>query len=140
MSPDVSSLLAAATQTQSKAATAVDLPDRARALDVADFERLLDQARQQQANVEFAPAQDHHIGTTMSGITRAVDAASSEYISAVKDVRQKTMNMDPLDLGSYMRALESVTLASIKSSEMSIMLNEVSGAKKSLNELFHNQG
>lgn len=138
MTPD-SQALAASAAVPSKTAPST-LPEHSRALDVAAFERLYAQAHQEQAAVEFTGAADSRIRQSVAGVTKVIDTTSNLYVAAVDDSRAALSRLDPRDVKSVIAVMDSAVVAAVNGATLSMMLHEVSSAKKSVSELFHNQG
>ncbi len=139
MTPHMAEAVATATSSGGNSA-AVELPDRTRALDVASFERLLEQARLEQAHVEFGLPADHGITKSVAGVTRVIDRTSNSYVSAVDDSRAAVSGLDVSDPKSVAKVIDTLAVAAISGVQLTVMLNEVTSSKKALSELYHNQG
>lgn len=116
------------------------LPDRSRSLDVASFERLLEQAQQEQATVQFSAVENGAVRQSVSGVTRVIDTTSNRFVAAIDDSRAAISKVDPGDIRSVVGVIDSMAVAAVNGAILQVMLHEVSSAKKSVSELFHNQG
>lgn len=139
MTPELNSAAASATSSHGKASTS-ELPERTKALDVASFERLLEQAQQEQAVVEFGAPAGHGITQSVAGVTKVIDKSSNSYVTAVDDSRAAVSKLDLSDPQSVAKVFDTLSVAAISGVQLTVMLNEVTSAKKSLSELYHNQG
>jgi hypothetical protein len=120
--------------------TSSPLPERAGAIDAAAFQRLFEQAQQEQAAVQFSAASEGAVRQSVSGVTRVIDTTSNRFVAAIDDSRAAISKANPADTKSIIGVIESMTVAAVHGAQLQIMLHEVAGAKKSFGELFHNQG
>jgi hypothetical protein len=116
------------------------LPDQSRAVDVADFERLLSQAQAEQSHVEFANPAGSMAGPGVAHVTRSIASSSSDYLGAVNNGLESLSRLDLKDSKSIADTMQSFTVATVQGVQLTIMLGEVSSSKKSVQELFHSQG
>jgi hypothetical protein len=117
-----------------------ELPDRTRSLDAAEFERLYQQAQREQATVQFGSGVDNQINQSVAGVTRVIDAANNRYLAAVDDSQAALSKVDFADTKSVVGVIETMATAAVSGVTLHVMFKEVSSAKKSAKDLFHNQG
>jgi hypothetical protein len=119
---------------------AVAAPERTRAMDVASFEQLLSQAQEQQAHVEFTNSADGKVKQSIDGVTRVIGATSNDYVSSVETSRAAVAKIDFKSPQTIVAAFDGLAAAAVSGAQLTVMLGEVTSSKKSLTELFHNQG
>jgi hypothetical protein len=116
------------------------LPERSRALDVANFERLYAQAHEQQTAVQFTNPAHSMAHQSIGGVTRAVSASSREYLGTVDAGIASVARLDLQNPQSIANVFHHFTAVTLQSTQLTVMLGEVTNAKKSVQELFHSQG
>jgi hypothetical protein len=132
--------MAGAASTSGGIAPTEALPQRSPSLDAASFDRLLSQAQEQQATVEFSNPQQSMAHQSVGAVTRSISQSSQEYTSSVRNAMTAVSNIDPANPKSFTDAVAHFSASIVKGIELSVVLGEVSNGKKSLQELFHTQG
>jgi hypothetical protein len=119
---------------------AAELPAHSRSVDAADFERLMAQAHAEQAHVELANPANSVGQKSMGSVTKAISASSQEYRNTVDAGVSSLAQMDFKNPASVANVVQHFTQVAAQGVQLTVMLGEVSNAKKSVTELFHNQG
>jgi hypothetical protein len=134
-------LQAAMTAVKSAASqTGVELPAHSRSLQTADFERLMAQAQEQQTQVQLT----NPVGELgQKGVRRMVgdiSESSRNVTNSLETMRDAVAKLDPQDPASVFAVIKHVDQSMAAAGQFSVMLHEVTVARKGLGELFHNQG
>ena len=117
-----------------------ELPAQSRALHTADFERLMAQAQEQQAQVQLTNPVSELGQQGVGRISKDIGEASQHVRTTMETSRQAIASLDPKDPASLAKFVGHIEDQMAAVGQFSIMLNEVTLARKSLGELFHNQG
>ena len=132
---------AATTMVKSATAqTGLDLPKHSRSLQIADFERLMAQAQGQQAQVQLANPVGELGQPVGKRVASTIDASNTRYKATMEASHHAIGKLDYNDPASVASAVQHFNQAVAANAQMSIMMIEVSSARKSLGELFRNQG
>jgi hypothetical protein len=132
---------AAVTAVKSAASqTGAELPTQSRSLQVADFERLMSQANEQQAQVQLANPVGELGQKGMQHMVKEVGESSRNVATTMESSRQAVAALDTSDPASILKAVQHMDQAMAAAGHFSIMLSEVKAARKGLGELFHAQG
>lgn len=120
--------------------TGVDLPAQNRSLQIADFERLMAQAQEQQVSVQLA----NPVGELgQKGVQRTVSnvgEASRNLTNSIEAGRQAVAKVDPKDPASVFAAVDQVNQTMAAAGQLTLVMHEITAVRKGLGELFHNQG
>jgi hypothetical protein len=116
------------------------LPDESRALDAARFQQLLQQAQEQQAQVQFANPPTSAAAPTLNAAVRGIGSSSGEYLGTIEKGLKSLSTVDMTSPQSIADVIQHFTAAQVQSVQLSAVLGEVSNSKKSLQTLFQNQG
>jgi hypothetical protein len=117
-----------------------ELAARNRSMESADFSRLMSQAQEEQARVELANPAHSMAHQSLGGVTKAVSESSQKYRNATDAGLESLSKADFKDPASVADVIQHFTVAAAQGMELTIMLGEVSTSKRSVSELFHNQG
>jgi hypothetical protein len=134
------SLMAAPIVRPDAAGAAAAPPLRSDAMQSADFERLLAQAQHEQSNIEMVNPADSMAKQSIGGVTGAISSTSKEYLQTVAAGQASLAKMDLKSPASIANVVNHFTAVAAQSVQLTVMLGEVSNSKKSVHELFHNQG
>lgn len=120
--------------------TGAELPAQSRSLQISDFERLMAQAQEQQARVQLT----NPVGELgQQGVRRAVNdigESSRNLTSAMDASRDAIAKVDPKDPESIFAVVKHIEQTMAAAGQFSMVMHEVTVARKGLGELFHNQG
>ena len=120
--------------------TGAELPAQSRSLQTADFERLLSQAQEQQAQVQLTNPVGELGRQNVGHVTKSIGNASDAYRNSIEASRVSLEQLDLQDPAVLKKATDQILQMAVRGAEMSTMMSEVSSARKSLGELFHMQG
>ena len=120
--------------------TGAELPAQSRSLQNADFERLMAQAQEQRAQVQLTNPVGELGQQGVGRIVKDIGETSQYYRTTREASRQAMATLDPKDPASIAKVVDHVEQAMAATGQLSLMMNEVSLARKSLGELFHMQG
>lgn len=119
---------------------AESLPDRSRAGDVASFERLMQQAQEAQAQVEFVNPADSLAKASVDGAVAHIGEASGKFRHHANESIAAMNRLDMADPASWRQLFQNISASAMSGAQLAIIMGEVSSTKKSIQELYHNQG
>jgi hypothetical protein len=140
---DISTIaLQAPSQAESKTSMSVPNPgtERISASDVAQFEQIFQRAQDQELNIELSSVSLSGSSSAVSPILKGISASSGEYMTSVDNGLKSLQGVNLADPGSLAKVVGHFTEITVRGLQMSTVLSEVSSSKKSLEQLFHNQG
>jgi hypothetical protein len=137
--PEINSAMALSAQGP-RIEPSIVLPDHSRSVDAAQFDQLFQRALNEHAKVEFTNPVPSIASPGVDTVTRSISGSSSDFLNSVEDGMKSLSHVNLQDPRTFADLMGHFTNVAIRSVQMSTVLGEVSSAKKSLQELFHNQG
>ena len=132
---------AATTAVKSAAShTGTELPAQSRSLQTADFERLMAQAQEQQAQVQLTNPVGELGQQNVHHVTKAIGASSQSLQASIDASKAALDQVDIHDMASVMKAGDQFMQTAVRGVEFKMMMDQVTISRKSLGELFHMQG
>ena len=120
--------------------TGVELPAQSRSLQIADFERLMAQAQEQQAQVQLTNPVGELGQKGVQHTVGNIGEASRNLTNSMEASRHAIATIDTNNPASVFAAVDHIHQTMAAAGQLSLVMHEVSVARKGLNELFHNQG
>jgi cellobiose-specific phosphotransferase system component IIA len=117
-----------------------ELPAQSRSLQAADFERLMTQAQEQQAQVQLTNPLGEVGQKGVNRMAKDLGDSSQNFRTALGSFQQSIDKFDPSDPASVRSAMHHIDDVMMAGMQLSVMVTEMTAVKKGLNELFHNQG
>jgi hypothetical protein len=118
----------------------LQLSNRATPVDAAKFEQMLKQASEEGFVIEAANPASSVASPSIDRVLSGINSSSKDYLGAVDNGLKALSTLDLSDPESVKNLFHHFTLATVQSVQLSVVLGEVSNSKKSVQELFHNQG
>jgi hypothetical protein len=140
MTSDVITQAASTAIKNAAAQTGTDLPTQSRSLQTADFERLMSQAQEQHAHVQLTNPKGELGQQGVRRLTTEMGESSQRCVTTLEASKQGMATLDFNDPASMAKTFSHLQNAVAATAQFSIMLNQVSAARKSLGELFKSQG
>jgi hypothetical protein len=118
----------------------VTLPDHSRSVDAAQFDQLFQQAQNEHARLQFTNPIPSVASPGVDAVMQSVGKSSSDYMNTVQVSMKSLANVNLQDPRAFAEITSQLTNVVLQGVQMSTVLGEVTSSKKSLQELFHNQG
>jgi hypothetical protein len=118
----------------------VTLPDHSRSVDAAQFDQLFQRAQNEHAKVEFTNPIPSIASPGVDAMMHSIGSSSSDYMNSVQVGLKSIANVNLQDPRAFAEVTGHLTNVVLQGIQVSTVLGEVTSSKKSLQELFHNQG
>jgi hypothetical protein len=106
----------------------------------ADFERVLAQAHEEQAEVQFVNRPQSIAQIGVDRVTMPLGEMSDRYTRTANDVQVALKNFDVGNPESFKTVVGNLSDLAVQGALFHVAVNEITSTRKSLQDLFQNQG
>jgi hypothetical protein len=114
--------------------------DRSQDSQVADFERLLAQAHEDQAQVQLVNRPESLAKVGVDHMIGPLQGMSDQYMHSSSEVQASLRNFDINDSHAVGKVLANMSDLAVRGALFHVAVNEITSVKGSVQQLFQNQG